>query len=62
LLAPFLSSCAPQLDNLGLSEQQKRDMSGSVQTAAVAGIQGAVWGSLVLALLFLLIFNFARTL
>lgn len=33
----------------------------SATRAAVAGFQGAVWGSLVLCLLFLVVFNFLRT-
>lgn len=48
------------LDNLPLSEQQKRDMSGSVQQAAMAGINGAVWGSLGACIIALLVFNFVR--
>ncbi|PNW71575.1 hypothetical protein CHLRE_16g659900v5 [Chlamydomonas reinhardtii] len=48
------------LDNLPITEAEKRQMSGSVQQVAMAGINGAVWGSLAACLLFLLIFNFAR--
>ncbi|GLC45371.1 hypothetical protein PLESTB_000315300 [Pleodorina starrii] len=49
------------LDNLPITEAQKREMSGSVQQAAIAGINGAVWGSLAASLLFLLVFNFVRS-
>ncbi|KAG2441817.1 hypothetical protein HXX76_003426 [Chlamydomonas incerta] len=48
------------LDNLPISEVEKRQMSGSVQQVAMAGINGAVWGSLAACLAALLIFNFAR--
>ncbi|KAG2484073.1 hypothetical protein HYH03_017092 [Edaphochlamys debaryana] len=48
------------LDSLPISEQDKRDMSGSVQQAAMAGINGAVWGSMVACFIFLIFFNFAR--
>ncbi|GIL90788.1 hypothetical protein Vretifemale_18521 [Volvox reticuliferus] len=49
------------LDNLPITEAEKREMSSSVQQAAIAGINGAVWGSLAASLLFLLVFNFVRS-
>lgn len=48
------------LDTLPLSDKQKNEMGGAVQQAAMAGINGAVWGSLVFCLLLLLVFNFLR--
>eukprot|EP00197_Chlamydomonas_leiostraca_P004010 CAMPEP_0202868902 /NCGR_PEP_ID=MMETSP1391-20130828/11342_1 /ASSEMBLY_ACC=CAM_ASM_000867 /TAXON_ID=1034604 /ORGANISM="Chlamydomonas leiostraca, Strain SAG 11-49" /LENGTH=233 /DNA_ID=CAMNT_0049549127 /DNA_START=82 /DNA_END=783 /DNA_ORIENTATION=- len=48
------------LDRLDLSDAQKKEMSGAVQQAAVGAMGGAVWGSLVLALAFLAVFNFVR--
>ncbi|KAG2451736.1 hypothetical protein HYH02_003516 [Chlamydomonas schloesseri] len=48
------------LDNLPITEAEKRQMSGSVQQAAMAGINGAVWGSLAGGLGLMLLFNFGR--
>ncbi|GFR45889.1 hypothetical protein Agub_g7344 [Astrephomene gubernaculifera] len=48
------------LDNLPISDEQKRELSGPVQQAAMAGLNGAVWGSMAAAAGLLLIFNFAR--
>eukprot|EP00798_Chlamydomonas_sp_ICE-L_P013824 gene13824-19741_t len=49
------------LDGLDMTEADKRELGGAVQKVAIGGIQGAVWGSLVLAILGLLLFNFLRS-
>lgn len=54
---PWLSA---QLDTLPLTDQQKNEMAGAVEQVAVAGINGAVWGSMVAALLLILLLNFVR--
>jgi hypothetical protein len=49
------------LDSLpDLSAQDKAEMTGTVEGLAVNSVQGAIWGSMAAALLFLIIFNFAR--
>lgn len=57
VFCPWL--CA-QLDTLPLTDQQKNEMAGAVEQVAVAGINGAVWGSMVAALLLILLLNFVR--
>ncbi|MEW5296815.1 MAG: hypothetical protein WDW36_000067 [Sanguina aurantia] len=48
------------LDNLPISDDQKRELGQGVQQVAIAGIGGAVWGSLVAGLLVLVAFNALR--
>jgi len=48
------------LDSLPISEEQKFEMSGAVEGVAMNAVNGAVWGSIVVGLGVLVLFNFAR--
>ena len=50
-----------QLDTLPITDQQKNEMAGAVEKVALGGINGAVWGSLVMCLVGLVVFNFLRS-
>ena len=56
---PFIP--LPQLDSLPITDQQKNEMAGAVESVAMGGINGAVWGSLAMGLMFLVGFNFMRS-
>ncbi|GAX76490.1 hypothetical protein CEUSTIGMA_g3935.t1 [Chlamydomonas eustigma] len=48
------------LDTLPISDKEKNEMAGAVEQVALGGINGAVWGSLVMTMVFLVLFNFIR--
>jgi uncharacterized membrane protein len=52
--------CFLQLDTLPISDKEKNEMAGAVEQVALGGINGAVWGSLVMTMVFLVLFNFIR--
>ena len=60
-LRPIPTAPLPQLDSLPITDQQKNEMAGAVESVAMGGINGAVWGSLAMGLMFLVGFNFMRS-